>query len=449
MSSTRCGLEITRGNVISREPHDWPREKQMKCLIGYPQVDRSVPVVSNAVASEEIENQLQEAVAEGAQPMPGMQKGEGVFDFLKRIPKNIKRGAEIGAAKVSNLFPSSDENAADIYPGENHAIVRLPNKKYGRANYTGPGTQIVKRLRRGDKPRVLSDKVSKAHDIRYGLAQNTSDVRKADQTMLRKLRQLEREGTDELANILPAKVGIRGKVLAEDFSLLSRDAFVDYKPLSSGDRALMEQNLSKLEQEGYGYASIGVSSTKPRPPTLDRRAANWSLLQRAAYPSKQDVKAAYQNRSFSTQANQTGGMQEPGEPSSASSEQVAIGTAFRAPGKFKDVRKVMHGAQHGGQGSWPGVGLIDVKGSGVGPVGVGRRGPKQPPVKRGNPYDKARRSAKQYGGILPGERLLRSMLKGRKAGHPPRRRKQHSAQSAREMAGFLATQMMPLVRVQA
>jgi hypothetical protein len=39
-----------------------------------------------------------------------------------------------------------------------------------------PGTQITKRLKRGDPPRAISDKVAQAHDIRYGLAKGQKEV---------------------------------------------------------------------------------------------------------------------------------------------------------------------------------------------------------------------------------------------------------------------------------
>jgi hypothetical protein len=53
------------------------------------------------------------------------------------------------------------------YPGSNH-------------NYSGPGTQLAKRLARGDKPINAVDAVSMQHDIDYGRAKTKKDVRDAD-----------------------------------------------------------------------------------------------------------------------------------------------------------------------------------------------------------------------------------------------------------------------------
>jgi len=41
------------------------------------------------------------------------------------------------ATALRNLLPSSDENARNGYPGELHAILKLPNGKNGVANYMG------------------------------------------------------------------------------------------------------------------------------------------------------------------------------------------------------------------------------------------------------------------------------------------------------------------------
>lgn len=45
-------------------------------------------------------------------------------------------GSELGTT-VKNLLPSSDETGRPAYSGERHAILQLPNGKYGMANYMG------------------------------------------------------------------------------------------------------------------------------------------------------------------------------------------------------------------------------------------------------------------------------------------------------------------------
>ncbi len=263
MSISRCGLQVSRDPTITNDTHDQPRSKQIGCLIQGTIIDKKESSLSQEVVTDELEDQLEET---------SQMKGEGFRSFLTTLSKIpfLRAGAESLAAGISNAFPDSDENARDIFPGEFHAIVKLPNEKFGRANFTGPGTRIIERLKRGDPPRVLSDKVSQAHDIRYGLAENEADVRKADEKMLRKLEQLKREGTDRGINITPAMIGIRGKILAENFDLVSRSLFInpDFKPSPEGT-ALMEDKLKELEMQGFGrrLAMARIPVSKGRNPS--------------------------------------------------------------------------------------------------------------------------------------------------------------------------------------
>lgn len=296
MSQTRCGLQVSRDNTISNEVHNHPRALQLGCLQGgnimTPDESMETDDITDTVAQNELLNQrdikaaqrsnakseelglddlalanltsnismLQSNLTEKKQE----QGGQGFTDILGKLASllPVRKIGESVAATISNAFPDSDENARNIFPGENHAIVRLPNDKYGRANYTGPGTRVIERLRRskgGDPPRVLSDKVSQAHDIRYTLADSVHNVREADLKMISSLRKLEQEGSDRSVNIVPAMIGIRGKVALEDFGLLSRDAFVsvDEKP-SPEDEKLLRDKLWELEQEGFGNRTRGA-----------------------------------------------------------------------------------------------------------------------------------------------------------------------------------------------
>ncbi len=264
MSKFRCGLQISRDKDISRTIHNHPKKTQVRC-----QIERiiSQPVISEITdntAEEELEDQRERSaqmlmmepqdISELALEKT-LQSGKGIIGKLANILP-VKQIASSVAAGISNLFPNSDENARKIFPGEKHAIVKLPNNKFGRASYTGPGTRVIARLKReagGDPPRVLSDKVSQAHDIRYSLAENEDEVREADLKMLRSLKRLKREKTDRNININPAMLGIRGKILSENFGLLSRNAFIDVKDRpSASDRKLLRDKLDMLEQQGFG-----------------------------------------------------------------------------------------------------------------------------------------------------------------------------------------------------
>ena len=191
------------------------------------------------------------------------QSGAGVLDYLKRGYNTVKSvydntSSEL-VATVKNAIPSSDENGRAAYPGENHAMLYLPNtNNYGIANYMGPGTQVIKRLERDDKPRGPSDATAKAHDIRYMLAQNLDDVRAADQKMINKLTQIKAKKQDADFNINQGLYGIKSKVMLEDMNLMAKDKFAknvkeNYNKLTQSEKELLKSNLSKLEQDGNGY----------------------------------------------------------------------------------------------------------------------------------------------------------------------------------------------------
>ena len=117
--------------------------------------------------------------------------GENFTDIMKSIYNKGKDGvkflynnkgaivdaysSELGNS-IRNALPNSDDTGRPGFAGEKHAILKLSNGKYGVGNYIGPGTQVVKRLERGDPPRTQIDRVAMGHDIRYQLAKNVNDI---------------------------------------------------------------------------------------------------------------------------------------------------------------------------------------------------------------------------------------------------------------------------------
>ena len=195
-------------------------------------------------------------------------KGKAAASYLYDKKDLIKKGAEMAAdaygsemgTTVKNLLPSSDENARPAFAGERHAILQLPNGKYGMANYMGPGTQVIKRLKRGDPARTQSDKVAMRHDIDYAMAAGlkskeaqTKAVRAADQRMVASLNRIANNKGDAQKNIFQGRRLIQGKMAAEDLGLLSKDKFAgDLKPISDQDKVLLMSKQAELSQEGYG-----------------------------------------------------------------------------------------------------------------------------------------------------------------------------------------------------
>jgi hypothetical protein len=186
-------------------------------------------------------------------------KSAGKFLYGKRDAiANVYTG-EVGTA-IRNALPDSDDTARPGFAGERHAILKLPNGRNGVANYMGPATSVIKRLERGDMGRTAVDSVSKAHDIRYTLARNLGDVRKADNIMINAVKRIEANKGDDPRNILLAKA-ITAKRFAEDIGVLKKDAFsgdVSSQKVSARDRNILESNLGGLVQKGYGLNLPGA-----------------------------------------------------------------------------------------------------------------------------------------------------------------------------------------------
>ena len=77
-------------------------------------------------------------------------------------------------------------------------------KKY---QFCGPGTNLEKRLTRGDEGINRLDKVCKQHDIDYGNSQNLQDKHIADQKMVDTINQFKDKSITERAvkNVISMK----------------------------------------------------------------------------------------------------------------------------------------------------------------------------------------------------------------------------------------------------
>ena len=203
-------------------------------------------------------------------------RGEGILSSMRKY-LNVKAAkavsnlafGEVGTA-LSNLAPSSDNNARPMFPGEQHAFLKLPNGKIGRGNYIGPGTQVVKRLARGDPGRNMTDNVAKMHDIQYSLAKDLTGVRKADERMVKTLKKIERTKGDSRYNTQQGMRLIQAKMKLEDLGV-DPNKFASFGGISSADRPMLEKAQKQLEQEGYGGKKKKVSKRLPPGVALRRK----------------------------------------------------------------------------------------------------------------------------------------------------------------------------------
>lgn len=150
-----------------------------------------------------------------------------------------------------------------LKPSEKHAIIYDTNKKkYTAANYIGPGTDLLTRLKRNDKPIVKADKVAQAHDIRYTLSKDIKGIKDADNKMVNKLKSLRKNKEDIAFNTIPAQLGIQAnqllsKILPDKYFDKFINYMTDYKKsnneLTDDDKKLLDDKLKELESEGYGF----------------------------------------------------------------------------------------------------------------------------------------------------------------------------------------------------
>lgn len=193
-----------------------------------------------------------------------LQDGEGLGDWWNKIKEYGAKAKEVAskagdlyaseaATIVKNLLPNSDENARPAFAGEKHAILKLPNGKWGLASYAGPGTKVLARVKRGDPPRTMVDKIAKRHDIDFALSDaDPQKVREADNRMIKSLELAKKDKKDSDFNINAGLAIMQAKTMAEDLNLLKKGSFASKQPLTAEDKELLEKESKKLQQEGFG-----------------------------------------------------------------------------------------------------------------------------------------------------------------------------------------------------
>ena len=94
--------------------------------------------------------------------------GNGI---LSKLSDYAKKAHEVYTGELAtdfrNSLPNADSTGRPGFPGEAHGILALPNGRNGVANFLGPGTEIVGRVKRKDPPRTPADFLAKKHNIRY------------------------------------------------------------------------------------------------------------------------------------------------------------------------------------------------------------------------------------------------------------------------------------------
>jgi len=165
-------------------------------------------------------------------------EGEGVIDTIAKY-----------AHKIGKYLPSSDDTAREGWEDEHHAILKLKNGKYGRANYMGPHTHLVERVKRGDPPRTTMDELSQAHDIRYTFAKNQDDISRADEIFIKGAELIRKKGLDNNFNI---ELGLRPIQAKYYYEKLKKPNYKIEEQQSQEDLNRIHRILNIARSRGYG-----------------------------------------------------------------------------------------------------------------------------------------------------------------------------------------------------
>ena len=158
-----------------------------------------------------------------------------------------------------------DKSINDLYPGEYHGVIKLPNGKYTWAQYMGPGTRIDKRIPAGQRGLTPIDKESMAHDIRYNLSDTPEAIREADNIFNSVIDRLRKEGKESEFNLKQAEL-IKVKVFLEGNEILRKyiRKFNTRKTDIEDSKELTDmyvKELTKLQQAGYGHTVNGIAES--------------------------------------------------------------------------------------------------------------------------------------------------------------------------------------------
>jgi len=162
------------------------------------------------------------------------------------MPRKKKNGGGLYQTAMNKLTGSN------IGKTEFHAP-QIVNGRIQLANYMGPGTDLYANIRNKKLPITKSDKISKAHDLRYDRARTIQEVRNADIKMVSKLKQLKKNKEDSKFNTNMGILPIQLKMWAEDNNLIKKGSFANIKKgVDESDIKLNNSTLLELEKEGYG-----------------------------------------------------------------------------------------------------------------------------------------------------------------------------------------------------
>jgi len=166
---------------------------------------------------------------------------------------DIKWGLRTAGAFAT--WAGKNYKAAQKYPGEKHQPMWV-NGSIKIGSFSGPGTNLIKRLKDGDKPISYTDEVAKLHDIMYqraALSGSREEMRRlkgeADKVMLNYLREGKNKKLDNKVNIGIAKLGISGKEKIQKYA--PKRIFNWLEDKYTGDLVTLSEEDAKIINDAY------------------------------------------------------------------------------------------------------------------------------------------------------------------------------------------------------
>ena len=189
-------------------------------------------------------------------------------------------GSETGQAIKQALIPSQSPG----FPGEKHGILNRGDGTYVGANWLGPGTNVRKRLERGDGGVTPVDTLAMKHDVAYRKAQGAKSkaeqlrmIRKADLDMIAGLKKIISLGADNPMNIKQAQL-IIAKLGAEKAGLIAKGSFGgELEKISNDEMNLLNKAETGLKLMGYGKKSHPASNLKKQLARKHKRGKGLNL----------------------------------------------------------------------------------------------------------------------------------------------------------------------------
>ena len=186
---------------------------------------------------------------------------ETAVQTVQAIYQGIKKAADFyqseTGTQIKNFYGkyiNPHPNWRSGFSGEKHLIHSSGNTY----NFLGPGTQIEKRIARGDPPLDGSrglDAQAKIHDVDYLNAKTLQDVRMADKRFVENVQKAE-------ANPITKKIittAMKGKMKAEDLGILDKNY---YSQIEIAD----VEDVPAVEELGGGGLRMDIKKGLIKPP---------------------------------------------------------------------------------------------------------------------------------------------------------------------------------------